>query len=279
MKVIPPYVANHSIAKFLAKVAVRALYFEAKAYPKPGLVSFIDSGAHQDLNGEILFRSLFTLRHYFYQIANQGLERKSLEILAHTAFNAEQRVLEKTKGITTHGDVIFSLGFICISAARLTQENLSFTPANLHHQLLNDRQSVLDDLNTSAFARKAFEDIDAKQVTINEYEMIFQLLPALIALYKETKSIDAICLFAYLELLIRIDDSNVLFHKGKVAMDYARKIASEILAIDCIETRFVQAQEAHYSFSQKGISPREIANLIVILLFLGQLFCEQLLCH
>lgn len=279
MNGIPPYVANHSVAKFLAKIAIRALYFEVKAYPKPGLVSFIDSGAHQDMNGEVLFRSLFTLRHYFYQIVSQGLERKSFEILVHTALNAEQRMLKKTKGINTHCDAIFILGLICVSTARLTQENRSFTPANLHQQLLNDRQIILTNLNTSVFARKEFAISEVKQVSIRVFELIFQLLPAFIALYKKTQSMDAICLFAYLELLARVDDTHVLLHQGRFALDFAQKVAGEILAIECIETRFLHAQEAHYAFSQKGISPREIANLLVILLFLGQLFCEQLLCH
>lgn len=45
----------YKIARYFAKKAVQALYDEVALYPKPGLVSFIDSGAHQDMNGALFF--------------------------------------------------------------------------------------------------------------------------------------------------------------------------------------------------------------------------------
>jgi triphosphoribosyl-dephospho-CoA synthase len=56
------------IARFYAKIAVRALFDEVSLYPKPGLVSFVDSGAHKDMDGQLFLRSLFGLRHYFFNI-------------------------------------------------------------------------------------------------------------------------------------------------------------------------------------------------------------------
>lgn len=45
----------NQLARFYAKKAVRALYEEVALYPKPGLVSFVDSGAHQDMDGPLFF--------------------------------------------------------------------------------------------------------------------------------------------------------------------------------------------------------------------------------
>lgn len=49
------------LARILARTAMRALYFEVKAFPKPGLVSFVDSGAHSDMNGSDFMRSLINI--------------------------------------------------------------------------------------------------------------------------------------------------------------------------------------------------------------------------
>lgn len=90
---------------------------------------------------------------------------------------------------------------------------------------------------------------------------------------------DTVCLFAYLELLIKVDDTNGLYRKGKSGLDYAKQIAAEILMISCLKTRLQQAEKTHHAFSQDGISPGQVADLIAVLWFLGQLFSEQLRCH
>lgn len=285
MNVIPCSVlTDDNIANYLAKIAVRALYFEVKAYPKPGLVSFIDSGAHQDMNGETFYRSIFTLRHYFYQISRQGMMNHSFEALKNTAICAERRMLEKTKGINTHRGAIFALGLFCVSVARLTKAEAHFTPAILHRQLLKDWHIILAEHSTNpsshgAFVRKEHQVIDARQMAMRGYDLVFQLLPDFISLFTETKSIDAVCLYAYLELIMKVDDTNVLYRKGKSGLDYAKTQAAEMLAINCCKARQLQALEIHHLFSKEGISPGGVADLIGVLLFIGQLFCEQLRCH
>ncbi len=265
----------------LAKMAVRALYFEVKAYPKPGLVSFVDSGAHHDMNGETFYRSMFTLRHYFYQISREGVMNHSFEHLKRTAIQAEQRMLEKTRGVNTHRGAIFALGIFCVSVAKLTREQKGFTPTELHQQLLRDWETNLVGHNANpnshgASVRRERKVIDAIQMAIQGYDLVFQLLPAFIALFADTKSLDTACLFAYLELLIKIDDTNVLYKKGRLGLDYAKYIAADLLAIPCLKTRKEKALEIHHEFSKEGISPGGVADLIGVLLFLGQLFCEEL---
>lgn len=265
----------------LAKMAVRSLYFEVKAYPKPGLVSFVDAGAHRDMNGVTLYQSLFTLRHYFYKIAKTGLISEAFEELKQIAIEAEQRMFEKTLGVNTHRGAIFALGICCISVARLAQKKKQFTPTEVHHQLLKDWPPVLlkhigDPRSHGAKVRREYEVIDAKQMAIRGYDLIFQLLPHFIALFRDTQSLDTVCLFAYAELLVRIDDTNILFKKGKLGLDYAKSKIAELQAIPCVHHRRHKALELHQLFSEKGISPGGVADLIGILLFLGQIFCVPL---
>ncbi|CAM3057881.1 2-(5''-triphosphoribosyl)-3'-dephosphocoenzyme-A synthase [Legionella steigerwaltii] len=262
-------------------MAVRALYFEVKAYPKPGLVSFVDAGAHHDMNGETFYRSLFTLRHYFYQITKKGLITHSFEELKQIAIEAEQHMLEKTWGVNTHRGAIFALGIVCVSVIRLAQEKKQFTPLDVHRQILNDwprhlKNHLGNPESHGALVRRKYKVIDAKHMAMHGYDLIFQLLPAFISLFVETQSLDTVCLFAYSELLLRMDDTNILHRKGKLGLNYAKNRTAKLLAIQCVKTRQKKALELHQVFSTMGISPGGVADLISVLLFLGQLFCEQL---
>ncbi|KTD55533.1 2-(5''-triphosphoribosyl)-3'-dephosphocoenzyme-A synthase [Legionella santicrucis] len=265
----------------LAKMAIRSLYFEVKAYPKPGLVSFIDSGAHHDMNGETFYRSLFALRHYFYQISQHGLKNDSFDELKQIAIQAERRMLERTFGVNTHRGAIFALGLICVSVIRLAHRKKFFTPADVHLQLLKDWPIHLKNHTGNrgshgAEVRRKYKVVDAMQMAIQGYDLLFQLLPEFIALFIETNSLDTVCLFAYGELLVCMDDTNILYKKGKTGLDYAQGKVKELLAIPCLQTRRQKALEIHQLFSEIGVSPGGVADLISVLLFLGQLFCESL---
>lgn len=271
----------HCCERTLARIAVRALYFEVKAYPKPGLVSFKDAGAHHDMNGETFYRSLFTLRHYFYQITKKGLVNDSFEALKQVAIEAEQRMLGKTQGVNTHRGAIFALGIVCVSVIRLAQEKKQFTPEDVRRQILKDWPRYLvnhygDPESHGAIVRQRYKVVDAKQMAIHGYDLIFQLLPGFISLFIETQSLDTVCLFAYSELLLHMDDTNILYRKGKLALDDAKHKIAELLAVRCLQTRQKKALELHQLFSEAGISPGGVADLLSVLLFLGQLFCDQL---
>ena len=46
----------------IGRLAVRALYHEAVLYPKPGLVSAQDNGAHRDMSLATFYRAIVALR-------------------------------------------------------------------------------------------------------------------------------------------------------------------------------------------------------------------------
>lgn len=284
MNSIPVYPdSNHKIAHRMAKIAVRSLYFEIKAYPKPGLVSFIDSGAHLDMNGETFYRSLFTLRHYFYFITRQGLENRTFAELRQTALNAESLMMKATNGINTHRGAIFALGILCVSAARISKEKTAFNQTDLYDQLIKDWRNNLQEHrnhnSNGALVRSKYSIVDARQMAINGYELLFELCSSFTALFTRTQSLDHCCLFAYLVLLTKIDDTNVLFRKGMDGLNFAKMKAQELLDIECINRRLQEALKTHALFSREGISPGGVADLISVLLFISQLFCEPLLCH
>ncbi|CAN7276184.1 triphosphoribosyl-dephospho-CoA synthase [Pseudoduganella sp. LjRoot289] len=107
-----------SICRVAAQLAVRALYAELTLYPKPGLVSLVDTGSHDDMDAATFMRSLFSLRHYFADICKAGLEEAPFARLKQLGVAAEARMMAATQGINTHRGAIFSLGLLCAALGR-----------------------------------------------------------------------------------------------------------------------------------------------------------------
>lgn len=123
--------------------------------------------------------------------------------------------------------------------------------------------------------RKRYQVIDARHMAMRGYDIIFRILPCFLSLFLKTKSLNAVCLFAYSKLLLHLDDTNVLYRRGKNALDFAQCQVKELMSIQCLQARQKRGGELHQLFSSAGISPGGVADLIGVLLFLGQLFCEE----
>lgn len=117
-------------------LAVRALYAEIALEPKPGLVSFRDSGSHQDMDGATFVRSLFALRGYFPRMALAGADGVPFARLEALGQAAELRMLAATRGINTHRGAVFGLGLLCASAGWLWAQGLPCRPQQLRAALL-----------------------------------------------------------------------------------------------------------------------------------------------
>ncbi len=120
-----------------ARLAVRSLYQELSLYPKPGLVSLVDSGSHADMNAETFLRSLFALRGYFSRICQAGIDNAPFHVLKQFGIDAEARMMAATKGINTHRGAIFSLGLLCAAYGRAWAQGTVITPATLRSTLLH----------------------------------------------------------------------------------------------------------------------------------------------
>jgi triphosphoribosyl-dephospho-CoA synthase len=86
--------------------------------PKPGLVCPGDNGSHPDMSAALLWRSLFSLRHYFRAIALAGYQRTPFSELQQLGIAAELRMLRATGGVNAHRGAIFNLGLLAAAAGR-----------------------------------------------------------------------------------------------------------------------------------------------------------------
>jgi triphosphoribosyl-dephospho-CoA synthase len=114
--------APHVIAPAdIGRAAVLALHDELSLSPKPGLVTPIDPGSHDDMDAHTFMRSLFALRHYFAGIAQAGFDGAAFEDLERLGIAAEARMLAATGGVNTHRGAIFMLGLLCAAAGAVAR--------------------------------------------------------------------------------------------------------------------------------------------------------------
>jgi triphosphoribosyl-dephospho-CoA synthase len=269
---------TRKIARFIAKMAVSALYDEVSLYPKPGLVSFVDNGAHQDMNGVLFYRSLFALRHYFYNLALHSAEGGLPAALMPHGLQAEKKMHDITAGINTHRGAIFALGIVCASMAKLSVKKPRVTSHELQQAIVSDWAQYLNyshqshDTNGS-WVKKKYHIVDAKQLAIQGYAPVFDVFHELAANPSLDKTF--LGLIAYQRLLLIIDDSNVLYRTGSDGLEFARHRIQNAIVLTDREVSIHNFIELHRLFSKKNISPGGVADMLGLIYFLRRIFSES----
>jgi triphosphoribosyl-dephospho-CoA synthase len=261
------------IARFYAKIAVRSLYDELALYPKPGLVSFVDSGAHDDMDGVLFFRSLFGLRHYFFQVSLEAALNSSHQLLVHRGQQAEQKMHRITGGINTHRGAIFSLGILCTTVCKLSTKHSLFSSKDLQLAIVNDWSEFLEKNHQNedthgSFVRQKYAVPDAKQMAIEGYQLVFEIYHQLLEIQHDKLFFG---LAAYQRLLLAMDDINILYRTGFSGLDFAR-LQIKDLSLHNKEQAIQEAIDVHRLFSEKNISPGGVADMLSVLYFLSYLF-------
>ncbi len=98
-------------ASFIGKAAIRALYNELSLYPKPGLVSFVDNGAHDDMDAATFMRGIFALRHYFKAITEAGASGSPFPVLQHRELRRSGGYFGRREASTRIAAASFASGF------------------------------------------------------------------------------------------------------------------------------------------------------------------------
>ena len=128
----------------IGHAATLALHDELSLAPKPGLVTLVDCGSHDDMDAYTFMRSIFALRRYFAQIAQAGFEGADFAVLERCGMAAEECMLAATRGVNTHRGAIFMLGLLCASAGAAAREGEhGLHPERLRESLRRRWGSVL----------------------------------------------------------------------------------------------------------------------------------------
>lgn len=268
--------ARRRFAREVARLAVGSLYTELCLYPKPGLVSPVDSGSHSDMNAATFMRSLFSLRHYFRAICLAGLNDAPFTHLKQLGIAAEKAMLRATQGINTHRGAIFSLGLLCAAAGRARAQGTPMTPAALRATMLIRwgeelamHASAPSDAATAASnglrVAAQYAASGAREEGALGLPSVFEIgVPALQTSRARGATMTMARIDALFALMAHISDSNVYHRAGPQGAQTVRSHARRFL--DAGGTASGDWREralaSHQVFVQRRLSPGGAADLL-----------------
>jgi len=268
----------HRIARF----AVRSLYRELALYPKPGLVSFRDNGAHQDMDAATFVRSLFSLRGYLVAIASAGMREARFHELQQLGIAAETRMLHATLGINTHRGAIFTHGLLAAAAGCAVARNIALSDENLRAIVIEKWSRDLRAIAVENAANPSHGQLmaarhgvtGARGEATHGFPTIFDIaLPALHSALNRGADTHLALLHTFFVLLAGTKDSNVLFRGGTEGLLFIQTQARDFLERGSVFGSGWQprAESLHRQCSARSLSPGGCADLLAATWFVHQL--------
>ena len=273
--------ASHAFCAAVARLAVRSLYIELALYPKPGLVSLVDKGSHDDMDAATFLRSLFALRHYFVRITRAGMDGAPFPVLRELGIAAEQRMLRATAGINTHRGAIFCLGMLCAAAGWRHGRGLALSPTGLRRTLLAQWGDALGMHHGAAGGQSHGQRVAALHAVGGARAEMARGLPSLfdVALPRLRSTLAAgrgeraARIDALFSLMAHLGDTNVYHRAGAEGALLVRRSAQAFLArggTGCAGWERI-ALDCHRRFVRHRLSPGGAADLLAATCFVHQL--------
>lgn len=264
-----------------ARSAVSSLYDELVLYPKPGLVSLVDNGSHDDMNAGTFYRSLFSLRAYFFRITEAGLHAAPFHVLRQLGVEAERRMLQATAGINTHRGAIFALGLLGAAAGDCHRRRLPLTGENIRTALMSawggelamHARQCAGDSHGLQVARRHAASGAREEAALGMPSVFDVALPALQATLAASGCWERARIDALFALMAHISDTNVYFRGGEEGARMVRTRAAEFLArggTAAADWRS-HALACHRQFVAARLSPGGAADLLGAACFVHKL--------
>lgn len=262
----------------IGREAIRALYTEIALYPKPGLVSPVDSGAHDDMDFRLFMRSLFALRGYFVRIADEGAAEADFPVLRRLGIAAEHRMLAATGGINTHRGAIFSLGLLTAAAGWLGRRGQTTRSGAIGRAVLQawGRDILAASCSRGSHGERAvcrYGVRGARQEAADGFPLLFTVaLPALRAALSKGDA-DAALIETLFVLIARLDDTNLLHRGGLDGLAFARREAGAFLDAGSVGRSDWRdrAIGIHRAFVARRLSPGGAADMLAATWFVHRL--------
>ncbi|WP_375722824.1 triphosphoribosyl-dephospho-CoA synthase MdcB [Arcobacter sp. KX21116] len=285
---------NHKISindkKFTYKIglfAIRSLYKELSLSHKPGLVSFIDTGSHKDMDAITFMRSIFSLRNYFKKITLAGSNNADFSYLQFLGIEAEKKMLRATNGINTHKGAIFSLGILCAGVGLLYSKKIDFNSQNLSKVIKENWGDIIlnyDNPNKNPISngqkvKEKYGYNGARYEAANGFLTITKLaLPVLKNTMITSKKEEASLMQTLFILMKNLSDTNIVHRGGKDGLLFVQKISRDFLNKGGVFQKNWENKvfKIHKQFISKNLSPGGSADLLASSYFVYSLEKENI---
>jgi len=254
----------------LESVCLEALRYEVMAWPKPGLVSPVDSGSHRDMHLGTFFASMDALQGSFVALALAGGCGQPFSALQQIGIEAERKMLCATAGINTHRGAIFNLGLLAAAAARRRTDN---TLAQLEcgavvskvwgREILAGREG--SPASHGNHVHKKFAVGGARMEAASGFPTVYNIgLPTLRHLLQDGHDHETALIGTLMALMEYLPDTNVLWRAGEDGLDFVRQSAASFNRAGGVESADWQPRllALHRAFVARYLSPGGSADLV-----------------
>ncbi len=274
----------------IADEAESALCEELETYPKPGLVSFVDDGSHEDMNAGHFMAGIAALRGYFMSVARAGMRGAALAELRQLGLAAEREMYAATGGVNTHRGAIFTLGLLAAAAGRIS--GAAIAPARAggaggESAMIPGRlgscvraawgeeimSRIADAGSHGAEAARRYGCGGARAEAADGFPSVYRCgLPAYrAALEKHGRAAARVhCFFALLE---KVWDTTLLYRSGIEGLEYARNAAREFNCRGGVDAPGWEgrAVQTHREFVKRNLTCGGVADLLAATIFIQRL--------
>ncbi|MEG3175427.1 triphosphoribosyl-dephospho-CoA synthase MdcB [Sphingomonas sp. RB3P16] len=264
--------ASVALGAEIAHVATACLKLEIATYPKPGLVSPVDSGAHDDMDAAMMNHSADALRPFLADLAEAGAAGADMDRLRAIGIAAEHAMMAATGGVNTHRGAIFGMGLLCAAAGFHARYGVAGTLGGIVAHRWGTailRGPVPLHSHGSTVARRHATGGARAEAAAGFPSLYSTALPALAAARHLTDVPEAQRVHALMALIVGVDDTNLLYRGGADGLAFAQAAARAFLDAGSVQTTDWRARAiaVHRAFVERRLSPGGCADLLAMALF------------
>lgn len=259
-KMASPY----SIPSLLSFLATYSINMELNTTPKPGLVDKKDSGAHNDMDYNLMSRSIKALHPYFYKLSYLAYNEEDLSVkdIQAIGLEAEKNMFAITCGVNTYKGALFSMGLVLVSATLVYKQHKFIDKTNLQNQIKSLSIEFSQPHNTHG--KKVLEENNIKGALVSAMEGYVLLFEKWLP-FVENNGFDNESLIKLLFLIMSdLDDTNIYYRKGKHVALQVKQRAREILD----KFSLSEVEKLNKEFIKENISPGGAADMLSLTLFI-----------
>lgn len=274
----------------IAQLAQKSLIYEASLYPKPGLVTPLDSGAHRDMDYRMFIDSSLALLPCFINCFSIGMDTHKVPptdvfcYLRQAGLQGEESMYKATMGVNTHKGAIFQLGLLCAAAGRLKALKTHCSPvkvaytASLYVEGIVERElkpllSQEGSLSAGERAYCLYGIEGARGEAERAFPLVLDALKEFEKLLFEPLSFNAKLVQVLLFIMAKNRDSNLVQRGGIEGLTMVQELALKALETGGmkIEAGKKCIAEMEQVFVERNLSPGGSADILASVLFLKML--------
>jgi triphosphoribosyl-dephospho-CoA synthase len=266
-------------ASAIGEAARSSLIEELETWPKPGLVSHVDNGSHNDMDANTFRSSIEAITPYFGALAQAGAQGAAMARLRRIGLDAEAAMLRATGTVNTHRGTIFGMGLLCAAAGRRSSgmvragEQLGRVVARVWGEGILGGP-VLPHSHGQR-ARLRYGAGGARQQAAEGFPCAYEIgIPALAeGEWLSRGDAEAARVHATFALIAVLEDTNLLHRGGPAGLSFARAATAEFLKRGGIGRPdwLADAAKIHAAFTARHLSPGGAADLLAMSLFLARM--------